>query len=763
MLVRKQKTKHTEIKNTVALPTTKIKSKPSVSPAIYKSAGGSSIDVNYSNSSEMNDCFKKLGGELKVSIDRRFKSKFPLNKVWDCVQFRIVNPTSIPCSFNLFDGFSITPVPNTPNGYVPLLNPIGIPQMNFPPSAGTTYPSYECAVVAEPPSPAGATNYATVYVPTTDRIYVVDSRYVHVINPNTNAVVNTIFLPNVNQGGNQAIFNPVNNKVYISSSNSGFIDIIDCATETTLPSFNSSSGNNIICMSYNPTNNTIYNAMGSGGNIEILNCATDTSGGFIPLSGNVNGVVVWVNGVNTYALALNSLNNTFYYINAALNSIISTLLGVTNCTGVGHGNSVIYNSVNNSVYYIDSAETSILEFSVSSFTQIGSIPCNHPTSLLYLSSYNIIYFDDFLSGNQVRIADCSTNTISNTVPVSLTYTAAPNPSEGQLSYDTSNNSVWVTRNYGGFVEEEVSKLCGTNAMCYIVGSEEYNEFCQDLRNNPVCVRQIQLFCQNSEQVATPMNLQTKDANGNLCTIPKLPNVTLSTDQFQPNIATVDFHCKDLVLDCLTTINQYTIQPNSEVNVVMYYKQVLRVDTLTSKQTVCKRVTETKCPDGDSRTEAQLRFQSPRPHHRPKWLKPFKPDMIKDGSGGTASDVCNTCFEETAHPIYTSKKMKVIEVDASDLVTVKRLDKADICGECIDNIGHPLMTEEKVTNIDIDINDVKTFKRLDKADNCGECIENIGHPIVKKLSKYSDESIGNLDILKVDLKMEQLAFKSNIKK
>jgi hypothetical protein len=45
----------------------------------------------------------------------------------------------------------------------------------------------------------------------------------------------------------------------------------------------------------------------------------------------------------------------------------------------------------------------------------------------------------------------------------------------------------------------------------------------------------------------------------------------------------------------------------------------------------------------------------------------------------------------------------------------------------------------------------TVKRLDKADNCGECFENIGHPIAKKLSKYYDKSVGNLDILKVGLK------------
>lgn len=661
-----------------------------LNPVTYKSTGGNYVEVSYNKSTELDTCFKNLGGELKVTLEKRFKSKFPLNQMWDCVQFRMVNPTSIPCAFNLFDGFSITPVPNTPNGYVPILNPIGIPVMNFPPSAGTTYPSFECAVVVEPPAPAGASNYATVYVPSTDRIYVCDDRFVQVINPNTNTVVNTIGLPHVNQGGNQALFNPIMNRVYISSFNSGIIDIIDCATETMLPSFFSSSGNNIISMSFNPTNNTIYNAMGVDGNIEVLNCATNIGGVFISLSGTVSGVVVWVNGLNTYALALNSTNNTFYYINAAINTIISSFVTALNCTGFGRGNSVIYNSVNNSVYYIDFARTQIVELSIATFLVNGSVACNQSTSLLYISNYNVLYFDDFSTAPQIKIVDCSTNTISNTVPVSLTLGAAPQIM-GQLSYDTSNNSVWVTRNFGGSAQEQVSKLCGTNAMCYIVGSEDYNEFCQDLRNNPICVRQFQIFAQSAGQVSVPLNLQTKDASGNLCTIPKLPNITISVDQFQPNIATVDFNCKDLILDCLTTINQYTIAPNSEVNVVIYYKQVRKVDILTSKITVCKRLTEPKCPDGDSRTEKQLQFQSPRPHVRPKWMKPFSSSMITNGSGsGSGTDgnknlnigeLGRPAFNLTLTPIVTPMKNLSMK-------QVKRLDKSNL-GKLTDEIDKPV--------------------------------------------------------------------------
>lgn len=673
---------------------------------------------------DCNECIDNMAHPLrkKMPLEKRFEIKLPLGELFDCVLFKMVNPTSLPCSFNLFAGFSLVPVPNTPNGYVPNLNPLGVPVMNFPASASAAYPSYECAIVHEPLS--GALNYATVYVPTTDRVYIVDNNNVQVINPNTNIVVNTIALPTITNGGSQAVFNSVMNRVYISSFIGSTIDIIDCATETVFGSFSSSSGSPVLNMAFNVTNNTMYNAMGTDNNIEILNCATNTTGGLILLSGTVSGVTIWVSGANTYCLAINSFNNTFYYINAALNTIISSFVTVSNGTGFGGGNCIIYNSVNNSVYYIDFARTSIVEISMATFTVVGSISCNQPTSLLYISNYNVLYCDDFASGNQVKVFTCVSNTLLNTIPVSLTLGTIPNPLMGQLSYDSLNNSAWVTRNYGLFAEEQVSKLCANNPMCYIVGSQDYNEFIQDLRNNPICVRQMNFYYQNSPQVSVPLNLQTKDANGNMCTIPRLPNITLSTDQFQPNIATVDFHCKDLVLDCLTTINQYTIAPNSEVTFVMYYKQVQKVDLLTSKKTVCKTLDKSiKCSDGNSRSESDLKFNSPRPHKRPKWMKPFSSSMIKDGSGGTSSDSCNTCFEELGRPVFNATVNPVV-IESPKVFVVK--------------------------------------KKIDSADNCGTCFEEIGHPISKKLDKFYEKSVKDFDIVYNKIPLDDFSSKCCLK-
>ncbi len=666
--------------NVVTLPKN---NNEALTPVVYKSTGGNSVEVSYSKSSEIDTCFKNLGGELKVTLEKRFKSKFPLNQMWDCVQFRMVNPTNIPCSFNLFDGFSITPVPNTPNGYVPNLNPLGIPVMNFPPSSGSSYPSFECANINVFTQAAPLTlskPLATVYVPTSDRIYVATQDgsgidYILVINPNTNLVVNTIPIT-LGVTSWMSAYSSVSNKVYTIDQTVN-ISVVNCATETetavvVLPAAASQ-------ISYSASNNYLYVTVPSLDRLYYIDCATNTIIGFISLVGggsSVNSLVTWTRGVNNYALVLNPTNTTAFYINTTTNTLIGTFLTSNAADGFG---AICYNSVKDTVYYMNNLGA-INEIDMSTQTMLPTsiLGLGGAFQLLFIPTFNVIYSAEraAAANASARVINCVTNVIDLSILTSITF-----PTIGsRFSYDDVNNTVWMTGDGNNLI---VSKLCGTQGMCYIVGSEDYNEFCQDLRNNPICVRQFQFFAQSSQQVTFPMNLQTKDASGNLCTIPKLPNISLSVDQIQPNIATVDFNCKDLILDCLTTINQYPIAPNSEVNVVIYYKQIRKVDILTSKETVCGRVTETKCPDGDSRNEKQLQFQSPRPHARPKWMKPFSSSMITNGggkgNGGNDSDKnLNIDESELGRPMFNATLTPIVTtIDKLNMNQVKRLEKSNL--------------------------------------------------------------------------------------
>jgi hypothetical protein len=659
-----------------------------LSPAIYKSMGNNSVEVSYNKSSELDDCFKKLGGELKVSLEKRFKSKFPLNKIWQCDEFKIVNPTSIPCSFNLFDGFSITPVPNTPNGYVPNLNPLGIPVMNFPPSAGSSYPSYECATVSiVPPAPDVYTDpLAVTYVPSTDRIYVtvfdgVAGCRVLIINPNTNLILSSFIL---GLGGLSwmSTYSSVSNKVYVTDQSVSIVPI-DCATELPLAAILLPAPASQI--SYSAANNYLYVTVPSLGSLYYIDCATDTIVGFIPLgSVGITALVNWSNGVNNYAVVLDVTSSTAYYINTTLNTIISSFVITNFADGFG---AICYNSIKDTIYYLDNLGV-VREINMATQTMLGTaiLGVGGSYQLLFTALYNTIHVAKraVIANADVVVINCVTNVIDLVIPTSVTFVTGGS----RLAYDNVNNSIWVTGNGANLT---VSKLCGTTGTCYIVGSTDYNEFLQYLRNDPICVRQLQFFSQSLTQLTVPLELQTKDANGNMCTIPKLPNITISADQFQPNIATVDFHCKDLILDCLTTINNYTIAPNSELTFLIYYDQIYKVDILSSKETICKRLTDIKCANVSSRDEFTVQFNTQRPHVRPKWLKPFSAtEMGKKINNIKDADINDGNNDNTGSPTLASNEPKIYTMNQLSMKQVKRLDKSNM-----DNIFEEIDSENKL--------------------------------------------------------------------
>ena len=142
---------------------------------------------------------------------------------------------------------------------------------------------------------------------------------------------------------------------------------------------------------------------------------------------------------------------------------------------------------------------------------------------------------------------------------------------------------------------------------YIVGSTGYNFFIQGLSNSPLMVRQIMLVTQNVEQLNQPLYLVTKDANGIECDNPRLPNISVSVNQYQPLISYVNFRKMELLLNDNTTV-KYTVKANSTVTMVIYYKQVPKISIFTDKLGVCDMVDLHKHVP-NNRTERQLLFQS----------------------------------------------------------------------------------------------------------------------------------------------------------
>ena len=110
----------------------------------------------------------------------------------------------------------------------------------------------------------------------------------------------------------------------------------------------------------------------------------------------------------------------------------------------------------------------------------------------------------------------------------------------------------------------------------------------------------------------PLSMLTRNANGNQAVIPKLPNISLSVNQVQSNIATIDFEMMELVLDDNTMFSQYTFPKNSKTRFVVYYKQINRIDLLSSKINNCDALEKYLNFKEVSVTEAELQEVSSEP-------------------------------------------------------------------------------------------------------------------------------------------------------
>lgn len=140
----------------------------------------------------------------------------------------------------------------------------------------------------------------------------------------------------------------------------------------------------------------------------------------------------------------------------------------------------------------------------------------------------------------------------------------------------------------------------------------YNALLQDVQSNPMMIRRIELITQNQIQLTQPLNLLTRDANGFQCMIPRLPNIELSVNQIQPNICMIDFREKELILDDNSLISQYTFPANSSTRMLLYYKQINRIDIFTKGISNCIELEDYLNFKEISITESKLRKISNEP-------------------------------------------------------------------------------------------------------------------------------------------------------
>jgi hypothetical protein len=685
-----------------------------------------------------------VSNKKPYTITDRFKSKFPLDKCWNAVEFILVNPTEHDCNFTLFDGWSIIPTPNTPYGWIPPVNNTAPVITEFPPLPPSPlfYPSIENAF------PDLSSLYfqvlAAVYVPSTNRVYIAATHKItfsidiFVIDVVTNNVVNVI-PSKINGTSSKMVFNSVMNRVYLTNGTTK-ISVIDCALETeiniiTVPSFVGGEA-------YNPTNNSLYVTQPATGRVRVIDCATLVQSSII-LSGTPVDIDIWIDGINTFGLVTNITTN-FFKLDCVANTLLATIVTPFGTPQTG---GLCYNSVKKANYYIEQngVNKNIREIDMNTNTILPLIiSANKAITLDYVSAYNVIYFDNLSS--EVKIIDCVTDTVAKTVPVSFSSSVIG----GRFAYAPTVNKMFVTDSADA--NHNFSVLVSSSnppATCYITGSTEYNEFIQDFSRSPKCVRQIVLYAPNAHQVNIPFNLLIRDANGLQVNVPYLPNTTLSTDQFQPNIATLDFSCKELILDNQYVFSQYLVPANTKVPMIVYYCDITKVEIMTGFQEVCdiseaKCQGHGKCDDGNSRTESELLFSSPRPHTRPLWLRPFEDSMITDTNVGK-------CCPDGGIGKPVKQKVSTETVSMED-VYIKPFQKERNTDVCCPEGGIGKQVKQKVSTDYISLDDVYE-KSFNKETNKG-ITEDIGRPIFKaELSKAPVKEVVIDEVYKVNFEKQ----------
>lgn len=536
-------------------------------------------------------------------------------ELYDVVQFSVINPTHQPASFDLFNSVALSNTANTPYGFIQEPNNAVVPipyPINFFPSLAV-YPNEETDVVTLNQFVLNG-NYATVYVPSSNRIYVASfynpaplrSLIVYVINPDTDTVVNTIITSLIGNGY-EMVYNPILNRVYLSDLTNK-ISVIDCfmETETSVTSvIINGVPENVKGLAHNSSNNRLYATVPVAGVIIMFDCITNISAGLIITPNTPSDIKIWVDGLNTFGFVTSATSTTFYKLDCIANTIINTIV-----VPLATVSSAImaYNSSSKTIYYINS-NSEICKISMVSNTYLSATPtASKPNTLIYLPLFNVIFFDDLYFSSNVKVLDCSTDTIVDTIPTSLA-TGDLTDTCGRFAYDDVNNTIWVTKSTNTTHHSNlVSKISANNLVPYIVGTTQYNQFLNEIRNVPKCIRQIMFYTQDQTQAIQPFNLLKRDADGNQRQCPRFPMLGISINQAQPNISCIDFDDCELILDNQNIFSNYVVSPRSYVTMLFYYKEFDIGDFMSHNNKVCGMLHGFNCVDGNSRTETQLNSQ-----------------------------------------------------------------------------------------------------------------------------------------------------------
>lgn len=237
---------------------------------------------------------------------------------------------------------------------------------------------------------------------------------------------------------------PANNFMYIGSSTTGDIEVVDCATNTSITSINCGVGG-LRGMAYNSQSNTMYVTAPVLGGVHVIDCATNTLITTIPVG-------------NTRDIAYSPVNNRMYAVTGGTNTIIpidcATNTALPAIVGVIQPQAITYNPVNNSVYCVaNSAVLTVVDCNTNTISSTTPISAGFHTAIEYCPPNNTMYVTNITS-NDVEVINCVTN-----LPIGLPINVGATPV--WISYNMFDNLMYVTNN----ASLDISVIdCSTNLV-----------------------------------------------------------------------------------------------------------------------------------------------------------------------------------------------------------------------------------------------------------------------------------------------------------
>jgi YVTN family beta-propeller protein len=486
-----------------------------------------------------------------ANISKKNRELYDLGKYDNLLEFDLVNPTASDVTYDLFNTTTLSLVPTSP-----------ISNVQLPPS----FISFISPSI-------GASVAGIGYNPLSNTVYcIANGSNIRVINSTLTSLVT-----NINIGGGASlrniVYNNINNTMYVTDNNTNSVRVVDCNTNTLIATI--AVGVNPESLCFDSLNNRVYVGNTASNSVSVINCNTNTI---------IANVAV---GNFPIGLAYNSLSNAVYVNNSGSNNIsvidCTTNIVISTIPFANPIRNITYDSLNNRMYIGQDVINAVLVLNCFTNTVISTIPtASAVRQLLYVSAFNLVYVNTFSSGTIV--IDCSTNTIVNTIGVGVSQTG--------IVYNTINNYIYIPRD--GVVTISLISSLSAPPIPYITGSFNYNEFIQDVINNPVCVERLILVSQqNTTNFNQVINVVYKDANGIETQNPFIPSLSVGTSQFQSGIGKVDFLDECLVLGVNQYFSNFTNYALSTVKVLLIYKQLEKSKLLTNKKGMCGKL-EFKC-------------------------------------------------------------------------------------------------------------------------------------------------------------------------